>query len=81
MTELSGWRREEVVDKMLLGENFGTQTSYCRLKNQEASVNLGIVLNNAMTGQETEKICFGFFARSGKYVECLLCVSKKLDGG
>lgn len=80
MTELSGWRREEVVDKMLLGEIFGTQTSYCRLKNQEASVNLGIVLNNAMTGQETEKICFGFFARSGKYVECLLCVSKKLDG-
>lgn len=30
-------------------------------------------------GQELEKISFGFFTRSGKYVECLLCVSNKLD--
>lgn len=79
MTKLSGWTREEVIDKMLLGEVFGTHTACCRLKNQEAFVNLGIVLNNAMTGQEPEKVSFGFFARSGKYVECLLCVSKKLD--
>lgn len=80
MTKLSGWTREEVIDKMLLGEVFGTHTACCRLKNQEAFVNLGIVLNNAMTGQEPEKVTFGFFARSGRYVECLLCVSKKLDG-
>ncbi|XP_059456159.1 phytochrome A-2 [Corylus avellana] len=79
MTKLSGWTREEVIDKMLLGEVFGTQTACCRLKNQEVFVNLGIVLNNAMTGQEPEKVSFSFFARSGKYVECLLCVSKKLD--
>lgn len=80
MTELSGLTRDEVIDKMLLGEVFGTHTAACRLKNQEAFVNLGIVLNNAMTGQESEKISFGFFTRNGKYVECLLCVSKKLDG-
>lgn len=80
MTTLSGWTREETIDKMLLGEVFGTHTSCCRLKNQEAFVNLGVVLNNAITGQEPEKVSFGFFARSGKYVECLLCVSKKLDG-
>lgn len=79
MTKLSGWTREEVIDKMLLGEVFGLHMASCRLKNQEAFVNLGIVLNNAMTGQEPEKVSFGFFARSGKYVECLLCVSKKLD--
>ncbi|KAB1214583.1 Phytochrome type A [Morella rubra] len=79
MTKLSGWTREEVIDKMLLGEVFGLHMACCRLKNQEAFVNLGIVLNNAMTGQEPEKVSFGFFARSGKYVECLLCVSKKLD--
>ncbi|KAI3445505.1 hypothetical protein Pfo_002170 [Paulownia fortunei] len=79
MTKLSGWNREDVINKMLLGEVFGIHTACCRLKNQEAFVNLRIILNNAMTGQDSEKIPFGFFSRSGKYVECLLCVSKKLD--
>ncbi|KAK8261754.1 hypothetical protein V6Z11_D13G210600 [Gossypium hirsutum] len=79
MTKLTGWNRDEVVDKMLLGEVFGTNTACCRLKNQESFVNLGVVLNNAVTGNEPEKVPFGFFARSGKYVECLLCVNKKLD--
>lgn len=79
MTKITGWKREEVIDKMLLGEVFGVNTACCRLKNQEAFVNLGVVLNNAMTGQESEKIPFGFIARNGKYIECLLCVSKKLD--
>ncbi|KAK4796410.1 hypothetical protein SAY86_028736 [Trapa natans] len=79
MVKLTGWTREEVMDKMLLGEVFGTHSTCCRLKNQEAFVSLGIVLNNAMAGQESDKVSFGFFARNGKYVECLLCVSKKLD--
>ncbi|MFQ6650854.1 hypothetical protein Gotur_023641 [Gossypium turneri] len=79
MTKLTGWNRDEVVDKMLLGEVFGTNTACCRLKNQESFVNLGVVLNNAVTGNEPEKVPFGFFSRSGKYVECLLCVNKKLD--
>lgn len=79
MAKISGWEREEVMDKMLLGEVFGTHMACCRLRNQETFVNLGVVLNKAMAGQESEKIAFGFFARSGKYVECLLCVSKKLD--
>ncbi|KAK7284476.1 hypothetical protein RJT34_19222 [Clitoria ternatea] len=79
MTKLTGWKREEVMDKMLLGEVFGTQIACCRLRNQEAAVNFSVVLNKAMTGLETEKVPFGFFTRNGKYVECLLCVSKKLD--
>lgn len=79
MTKITGWKREEVIDKMLMGEVFGVSMACCRLKNQEAFVNLGVVLNNAMTSQESEKIPFGFFARNGKYIECLLCVSKKLD--
>ncbi|KAG8363985.1 hypothetical protein BUALT_Bualt19G0079300 [Buddleja alternifolia] len=79
MTKLSGWRRDDVINKMLLGEVFGIHTSLCRLKNQESYVNLGIVLNNAVAGQDSEKIPFGFLSKSGKYVECLLCVSKKLD--
>jgi phytochrome A len=80
MIKLTGWKREEVVDKMLLGEVFGTNAACCRLKNQEAFVNLGVILNHVMTGQEPGKIPFGFFSRNGKHVECLLCVSKKLDG-
>ncbi|KAH9624024.1 hypothetical protein KSS87_008617 [Heliosperma pusillum] len=80
MAKLTGWSREEVMDKMLLGEVFGMQKSCCRLKNQEAFVNLGIVLNGAMTSQNTDKISIGFFTRSGKYIECLLCVNKKSDG-
>lgn len=79
MTKVSGWTRDDVINKMLLGEVFGTVRSCCRLKNQEAYVNLGIVLNNAVTGQDNQKLSFGFYSRSGKYVECLLCVSKKLD--
>ncbi|MBA0770878.1 hypothetical protein Gotri_019434 [Gossypium trilobum] len=79
MTKITGWNRDEVVDKMLLGEVFGTHNTCCRLKNQESYVNLGVVLNNAVAGNEPEKVPFGFFGRSGKYVECLLCVNKKLD--
>uniref|UniRef100_A0A0D3AT03 Uncharacterized protein n=1 Tax=Brassica oleracea var. oleracea TaxID=109376 RepID=A0A0D3AT03_BRAOL len=48
MSNLTGLKREEVVDKLLLGEEAG-------------------------------KLSFAFFTRGGKYVECLLCVSKKLD--
>ncbi|GAB2283137.1 hypothetical protein Dimus_017667 [Dionaea muscipula] len=81
MEKLSGWKRKEIIDKMLLGEVFGTQMSCCRLKNQEAFVNLSVALNNAMSGMESEKVPFGFSARSGKYVECLLSVNKKLDTG
>ncbi|XP_021728048.1 phytochrome A-like [Chenopodium quinoa] len=79
MSKLTGYKREEVIDKMLLGEVFGTQKSCCRLKNQEAFVNLGVVLNGAMSGRDTEKVPIGFFTRSGKYIECLLCVNPKLD--
>ncbi|KAJ6434669.1 hypothetical protein OIU84_018225 [Salix udensis] len=38
----------------------------CRLKNQEAFVNLGVVLNTAMTGQESEKVSFGFLCSDWK---------------
>lgn len=80
MAKLTGWKREEIIDKMLLGEVFGMHMACCRLKNQEAFVNLGVVLNGATTGKEPEKVPFGFFARGGKFVDCLLCVSKKFDG-
>ncbi|KAG4394086.1 hypothetical protein AAZX31_03G207300 [Glycine max] len=78
MAKLTGWKREEVMDKMLLGEIFGTQIAGCRLRNHEAVVNFSIVLNTAMAGLETEKVPIGFFTRDGKHVECLLSVVQSL---
>ncbi|GLJ43732.1 hypothetical protein SUGI_0910590 [Cryptomeria japonica] len=79
MEKLSGWKREEIMDKMLLGEVFGLHMTCCRLKGQNTMTKLRIVLNSAMAGQETEKIPFGFFDRHGKYVEALLSANKKVD--
>lgn len=78
MTKLTGWTRDEVIGKMLLGEVFGLhKTSYCRLKNHEAFVNLGVVLNHSL--MSPEKVSFGFSTKKGKFVECLLCVSKAIS--
>ncbi|XP_057847047.2 phytochrome isoform X2 [Cryptomeria japonica] len=79
MEKLSGWRREEIIDKKLLGEVFGSHTTCCHLKGQNAITEFRIVLKSAITGQETEKFPFGFFNRHGKYVEALLSTHKKTD--
>nr|AHX73747.1 phytochrome [Nothoceros aenigmaticus] len=79
MEKLSGWKREEVLGKMLVGEIFGVQMMCCRLKGQDAMTKFMIVLNSAMDGQDAEKFPFGFFDRVGKYVEALLTASKRTD--
>nr|Q01549.1 RecName: Full=Phytochrome 1 [Selaginella martensii]CAA43698.1 phytochrome [Selaginella martensii] len=79
MEKLSGWRREEVLGKMLVGEIFGIQMMYCRLKGQDAVTKFMIVLNSAADGQDTEKFPFAFFDRQGKYVEALLTATKRAD--
>nr|AHZ63966.1 phytochrome [Gnetum montanum] len=77
---LTGFEREQVLHKLLLGEVFGTRGVCCRLKGQNSMTKLRIVLNSAMAGQETEKFPFGFFDRNGKFVESLLSANKKTDG-
>lgn len=79
MAKLSGWNRDELIGKMLLGEVFGINKACCRMKNQDSFVNLSILINNATIGRETEKRSFSFISRSGRNVECLLSVSKKAD--
>ncbi|EFJ07212.1 hypothetical protein SELMODRAFT_161807 [Selaginella moellendorffii] len=79
MEKLSGWKREEVLGKMLVGEIFGIQMMYCRLKGQDAVTKFMIVLNSAADGQDTEKFPFAFFDRQGKYVEALLTATKRAD--
>ncbi|KAJ3681273.1 hypothetical protein LUZ60_015762 [Juncus effusus] len=79
MARLTGWRRDDVIDKMMLGEVFGGYNACCRMRNQDDFVKLSVLINNAMTGRETEKAPFGFYNKKMKFIECFLSVSKKLD--
>nr|AHZ63988.1 phytochrome [Bryum argenteum] len=79
MEKLTGWARDEVLGKMLVGEVFGTHQMFCRLKGQDAMTKFMIVLNNAMDGQDTDKYPFSFFDRENKFVEVLLTANKRTD--
>jgi phytochrome A len=79
MTKLTGWHRDEVINKMLLGEVFDSTNASCLVKNKDAFVSLCILINSALAGDETEKAPFSFFDRNGKYIECLLSVNRKVN--
>ncbi|KAH6814918.1 phytochrome B [Perilla frutescens var. frutescens] len=76
MEKLTGWSRQDIVGKMLVGEVFG---SCCRLKGPDAMTKFMIVLHNAIGGQDTDKFPFSFFDRSGKYVHGLLTANKRVN--
>ncbi|KAG0477184.1 hypothetical protein HPP92_014025 [Vanilla planifolia] len=77
MQELSGLKREEAIDKMLIGEVFTLKNSGCRVKDHDTLTKLSIVLNGVMVGQAVEKLLLGLYDASGKYVEVLLSANKK----
>eukprot|EP00250_Pteridium_aquilinum_P009655 c18832_g1_i2 orf=529-3873(+) len=79
MENLSSWRREEVLGKMLVGEIFGLQMVCCRLQGQDVVTKLMIVLNDAVNGQESEKFPLVFYDRNGRRIEALLIASKRTD--
>ncbi|GKV45018.1 hypothetical protein SLEP1_g52151 [Rubroshorea leprosula] len=76
MEKLTGWSREEIIGKMLVGEIFG---SCCHLKGPDASTKFMIVLHNAIGGEDTDKFPFSFFDRNGKYVQALLTANKRVN--
>eukprot|EP00249_Psilotum_nudum_P018447 c26809_g1_i1 orf=964-4344(-) len=80
MVKLSGWKMEEVLGKMIVGEIFGSEMACCRLRGQDAMTKFMIVLNSAMGGQDSDRFPLGFFDRQGKYVEALLIANKRTDG-
>ncbi|KAF5472437.1 hypothetical protein F2P56_009157 [Juglans regia] len=76
MEKVTGWKRDEVMGKMLPGEIFG---GFCRLKGQDTLTKFMILLYQGITGQDTEKSPFGFFDKNGKFVEVFLTANKRSD--
>uniref|UniRef100_A0A1J3I124 Phytochrome n=1 Tax=Noccaea caerulescens TaxID=107243 RepID=A0A1J3I124_NOCCA len=80
MQKLSGTKREEAVNKMLLGEVFTSNDYGCRLKDHDTLTKLRIALNAVSSGQNNiEKLFFGFYHRDGSFIEALLSANKKTD--
>ncbi|KAI5080573.1 hypothetical protein GOP47_0003756 [Adiantum capillus-veneris] len=79
MEKLSGWKRDEVIGRMMIGEVFGAELTCCRLRGQDALTKFMIVLNTAMAGNDADKFPFGFFDRTDRYVEALLIAHKRTD--
>jgi len=78
MERLTGWKRDEVIGKLLPGEIFG---SFCRLKGQDTLTNFMILLYRGISDQDSEKLPFGFFDRNGEFVETYITANKRIDAG
>nr|DAD20240.1 TPA_asm: hypothetical protein HUJ06_021703 [Nelumbo nucifera] len=79
MQKLSGMKREETINKMLVGEVFTLYSFSCQVKDQDTLTRLRILLNSVMAGQDADKLLFGFFDRHGKYVEAFIFANKRTD--
>ncbi|XVF81433.1 hypothetical protein PTKIN_Ptkin15bG0154500 [Pterospermum kingtungense] len=79
MQKLSGMKREEAIDRMLLGEVFTVDNFACRVKDHDTLTKLRILFNGITAGEDTDKLLFGFFDRQGKFVEALLSANRRTD--
>ncbi|KAI5683049.1 hypothetical protein M9H77_04277 [Catharanthus roseus] len=79
MQNLSGLKREEAVDQMLVGEVFTVGNFGCRVKDQDTLTKLRILVNRVIAGEDAEKFLFGFFDKHGKFVETLLSANRRTD--
>ncbi|KAL3502553.1 hypothetical protein ACH5RR_037002 [Cinchona calisaya] len=79
MEKLSGVRREDAIDQMLVGEVFTVGNFGCRVKDQDTLTKLRILLNGIIAGQDSDKLLFGFFDKHGKHVEAFVSASKRTD--
>lgn len=79
MQKLSGLKREEAIDQMLVGEVFTVSNFGCRVKDQNTLTKLQIVLNRVLAGEEGDKILFGLFDHHGEFVETVLSANRRMD--
>ena len=78
MAKLTGWPREEVLHKMLLGEVFDSSNASCLLKDKDKFLSISILINSTLAGDKIENQApFGFFQRNGRYTECLLLAKRE----
>ena len=79
MQKLSGVKREDAIDGMLLGEVFTISNFGCRLKDQDTLTKLRILLNGVIAVQDSDKLVFGFLDQLGNHVEALLSANRRVD--
>ncbi|WVZ25211.1 hypothetical protein V8G54_003755 [Vigna mungo] len=78
MERLTGWKRDEVIGKLLPSEIFG---SFCRLKGQDNLTNVMILIYRGISGQDYEKLPVGFFDRNGEFIQSSIIANKRIDAG
>lgn len=79
MERLSGVKREEAKDHLLLGEVFTPSNFGCRLKDEDTLTKLRIFLHSIISGQDEDKLLFGFFDQKSNFIETLLSANKRVD--
>lgn len=79
MQEITGMKREDAINKLLIGEVFTLHDYGCRVKDHATLTKLSILMNAVISGQDPEKLLFGFFDTDGKYIESLLTVNKRTN--
>ncbi|KAL0311142.1 UNVERIFIED_CONTAM: Phytochrome C [Sesamum angustifolium] len=79
MQKLSGLKREQAIEQMLLGEVFTVHSFGCQVKDQDTLTKLRILLNTIIAGQNADKVVFGFFDQQHKYVEALVSANRRTD--
>jgi phytochrome B len=79
MQKITGMKREDAINKLLIGEVFTLHDYGCRVKDHATLTKLSILMNAVISGQDPEKLLFGFFGTGGKYIESLLTVNKRTN--
>lgn len=79
MQNLTGLKREEAIDRMLLGEVFTVNNYGCRVKDEDTLTKLRIFLSGASADQVGDKLLFRFYNQQGNDIEALLTANKRTD--
>ncbi|KAK8568924.1 hypothetical protein V6N12_007458 [Hibiscus sabdariffa] len=79
MQKLTGMKREQAIDRMLLGEVFTLDKFGCRVKYHYTLTNIMILFNGITVGGDANKLLFGFIDQQGKFVEVLLSANRRTD--